>query len=203
MCIGDQPVGAGQRQRGHRVEAHVAEQLDPEILLDEAGFLCIEARGLERGDEVLGARRVPAAGFAEDQALAHVVADEAGLGRGGGEVDDAADDAIGRHRLGERAAGIQRFQAQLAAAEGEAVEEPPRHAVHGGDDGSVLADHRAYLLRDFRQVLALDRNEHAILLSKLRGIAVRLYLYGGFLFLEKNPQTPFADRCKVRAAGDD
>jgi hypothetical protein len=65
----------------------------------------------------LRARGVLAAGLAEDQALAHVVPDDAGFGRRGGEMNHASDDPVGGHGRRKRAIGIQALQPQLAAAE--------------------------------------------------------------------------------------
>src|SRR6266403_2170086 len=142
LLVLDQPVGRRHGQRRHRIEADVAQQLHPELLFDELARYGLESRRRQRLGNAPGAGGVRAAGLAEDQALAHVVADEPRLGSRGGEVDHAADDAAGRHGAREPAAGIERLQALAAVAEFQAVEKPPRHAVHRRDDRGVFVEQR-------------------------------------------------------------
>mgnify|MGYP003693720599 CR=1 FL=1 len=54
----DQAVGGADRERGDRVEADVAEQLDPELLLDRVGDHGLEAGAGQRLGEALRALRV-------------------------------------------------------------------------------------------------------------------------------------------------
>src|SRR5205823_6847664 len=131
------------------------EELHPELLLDLAGDDHLEARFLECIGDALRAIGVSAAGLADDELLAHVVADEAGLGGGSGEVNDASDDALRRHGARELAAGSEAFEPFLAVAELEAVEEPPRHAVHGGHDARFGAEQVTDICSDVCKALGL------------------------------------------------
>ena len=114
-------------------------------------------------------RAVASAGLTHDQLQPHVVADYARLGRGGGEVDYATYDALGRYGARQTSAGIERFQACVRAF--QAMKEPPRHAVHGGHDRRVLAKERSDRLGDAGQALRLDGDEDVILWAQLRRVA--------------------------------
>src|SRR5207302_3068514 len=146
-------------ERRHRIEAHVAEELHPELLLDRRRNDDLEPGRAQRVLDAGSTRRVLAAGLADDQLARHVVADEPGLRRGSGEVDYAADDALGGHRPREMPARIERFQPLAAITKRQAVEEPPRYSVHRRQDRCARTDQRADGLCDICKALGLYRDE--------------------------------------------
>ena len=101
----------------------------------------------------------------------------------------------------ELAAGIERFQAQLALAESEAVEEPPGHAVHRGDDGGVLAEQRRDARSDLGRFWPFTATNTQSCGPSLAGSLSALSLYAGFLSRtgSASPSSRMAVRCAPRA----
>ena len=126
----------------------------------------------ERVGDGCQAAAVVAAGLAEDQPRAVVVAHQPRLGGRRRKVHDTADDALGRHGARKQPARIEALEVQLALAVGQAIEEPPGHAVHRRDDAGRCAEQRRDGGGDLGQALSLDGDDDAVLRAETRRIAV-------------------------------
>ena len=114
-------------QGGDRVEGDVAPELDPDFVADLGADRSPEAGGGERlgeNGDALG----PAAGrLAEGEAVAVLVADDAGGCDLGRRIDHGADRPLGADGVPDAAAGIDRLDAAALEGATGAVEIPPRN----------------------------------------------------------------------------
>src|ERR1700688_277312 len=89
------------------VEAGIAPELVPELGADIAEHGRLEAGMRERGRKLCRARAGAAVELAERQAIAPAVTYRRRTRELACHVGDAADDALGRNRLGDGALGIE------------------------------------------------------------------------------------------------
>jgi hypothetical protein len=142
VVVGADLVHQVAGQRRHRVERHVAEQLDPDVEPDADRALGLEAGPVERAAHALQplARRM--VGLTEHQPPAARVVHLARRAHLGCDVHDAADD-VAAIEVGEHGAvGVERAHAPARVRAGLAVEVPPWQAVDGRHDHCVLRDQR-------------------------------------------------------------
>jgi hypothetical protein len=123
----------------------------------------------EQVDDGLGPIAAAAGRLADDEPLAHPVLDEPRLGRRRAGMHHASQHLVERQRARDRAAGVDAVQGLVTDA-GDAVTEPPGHAVHRRQDQGARADERADALGDRGQRRRLDGDDDEVLDAEGGGI---------------------------------
>ena len=165
----------------HRVHGHVAPQLEPDVALYAPGHGDGKTRlrqqrghGLHTGAiaPVPGCLRVRAGlatgRLADDELVVFDAPQPPRCRRRCADMHHAAQHAGRGQGLGSEAIRVHGAQRQPGAFATQAVEKPPRHAVHGHQHHRVGCQQRLNLLRHLGHGRAFDGHDHQILRPQCR-----------------------------------
>ena len=82
-------------------------------------------------------------------------------------MDNAADDALRIDSGGQRAVRIDALEPAAVVRTADALKEPPRNAIHRGDDGSVGAEQRTDVAHHRGERRRFHGHDHVVLLAKI------------------------------------
>src|SRR5207237_7810662 len=107
--------------------------------------------------------RIAAMRLTDDESVAHAVTHESRFRNRARQVNDAAHDTARGYRFGNTTAWIDGAQLHALVIATEAIEEPPRYAVHRGKHDCALIEQRLDTLCNGSDRRRLHRHDHPAL----------------------------------------
>ena len=163
MGVADHYLGGSKGQGTDWIERRVAPQLFPNCAANVVEHRGDEAGPLERLAQLPGPLRGGAVGFAEQEAVAGGMSNDAGLANLERCIGDAADNSLRADATPQDAAWIDTFYPPALPRGRVFVEVPPGNAVLCRDHSGVVLEQGRHLFGDGRQGLGLEGHDDEVL----------------------------------------
>ena len=193
VVVHDQ-VRRGTGERADRVDRHVAPELEPDVFLNLAGHRRFKAGFFKQRCQLQQAVGFLARWFANDQFVAEVMSHQPGLVHRTTGMHHAADHVRRGYRRRQRSVRVHRDQPRPRKRTTEALQKPPRHAIHRGEHDGVWPDQRCDLLRDVRQRRRFHAQYHQVLDPDVCGRSTRYHRLRRDAFTVAQPQSVLVQR---------